>query len=212
MPKRKTKFIRGGTYHIYNRGVDKTAIFLHKADYKRFEKLLNYYRFNPTKSYSKRNSSREISRHICSYISSTETVKILTYCCMKNHFHLQLKQESPRGIEIFMKRLLNSYSHYFNNKYGRLGPLFQDRFNDRPVVSYTHFIYLSAYIHKNPSEVGMCNDMTSLAKYPFSSLSTFMGYDYKEYISKDEILRFFNSKDEYIQYIKLLAFGRSRNG
>lgn len=209
MPKRKTKFILGGTYHIYSRGVAKSRIFQGSSDYKRFESLLNYYRFNPSTSYSKRNRS---STEVGSYYFHKETVKILSYCCMKNHFHIQLKQESPFGIEIFMKRILNSYSHYFNNRYHRVGPLFQDRFKDVPVSSYAQYIYLSAYIHKNPSEAGLYSSMDSLIKYPYSSLSTYLGNDFKEFVSKDEILSMFSSKDDYVKYVKSLAFGRSRNG
>lgn len=199
MPRRKTKFIRGGTYHVYDRGSNKMPIFFSKSDYVRFEKIIEYYRFNPKLSFSKaRNCS---DKYLDSIQNKPNTiVHILSYCAMPNHFHLELKQIRENGIPNFMSRLLNSYAHYFNHKYGRVGPLLQSRFQDVPIESTYQMLYLSAYIHCNPFKASIVDSKESLLAYPYSSLGHYAKFFTKTFITESHILRHFESRHDYIRY------------
>lgn len=47
---------------------------------------------------------------------------------LPNHFHLLLRQKKDGGVVKFMKKFGTGYTNYFNNKYDRVGSLFQERF------------------------------------------------------------------------------------
>ncbi|MFZ5946269.1 MAG: transposase [Bacillota bacterium] len=57
-----------------------------------------------------------------------ETVNFMLYgyCLMDNHVHLVLKEAEDIGTSI--KRITVGYVHWHNNKYGRKGHLFQNRY------------------------------------------------------------------------------------
>ena len=52
-----------------------------------------------------------------------------------------------------MKKILLSYSHYFNRKYDRRGYLFQDRYKSKPIEGDEYLLSVVRYIHRNPLEV-----------------------------------------------------------
>jgi len=69
---------------------------------------------------------------------------------MPNHYHLLLRQKRDGGIVQFMQKLGTGYTMYFNQKYERVGGLFQGRFKAVVVEEEPHFIHLPHYIHLNP--------------------------------------------------------------
>jgi len=77
-------------------------------------------------------------------------VQIIAYCIMPTHFHLILKQLKEKGISIFMRNILNSYSHYFNIKHKRKGPLWESRFQNKFVETDEQLLHLTRYVHLNP--------------------------------------------------------------
>lgn len=121
---RYKEFGKGCIYHIYNRGVAKGDIFLDDKDY--------YGYLNRLKKFL------------------TTDWKILCYALMPNHVHLVIKQENDTPISDYIRSLHTSYVYYFNRKYKRVGPLFQDRFKARLVESDEYLLHLSRYIHLNP--------------------------------------------------------------
>ena len=115
---------RSGFMHIYSRGVNKQDIFLKKTDYNYFlEKL--------------------------SALSDEMGFEILAYCLMPNHYHLVLFDENARYSTI-IKRLSTSYVMHFNNKYSRVGPLFQGRFCGKPIEDdiYLMMSHINSYNRK----------------------------------------------------------------
>ena len=83
---------------------------------------------------------------------------------MPNHFHLQLEQVEDDGISEFMRALSNAYTGYYNNRYERVGSLFQGKFKAAELHSEPYYLYLSKYIHENPKPLGI-----PPAKYDYSS-------------------------------------------
>lgn len=101
--------------------------------------------------------------------------KVYAYCLMHNHGHIII-DSAGADISKIMQGVNFSYARYFNRKYNRYGPVFQDRFKSKPVNNQRYMLTLSAYIHNNPKDiVGYENNVKA---YPFSSL--------KEYISETD--------------------------
>ena len=100
-----------------------------------------------------------------------------------------------------IQNLLIRYVHYFNTKYKRVGPLFQNRFKSKNVESQAYFIDLCRYVHRNPEKAGIAKTQD----YEWSS--------YKEYIGKAKIvdknilLHYFNNDvNEFIKNTTTLLF------
>jgi putative transposase len=181
----------GETYHIYNRGAHKSAIFFDHADYIRFAALL--FLGNSSAPTHISNLSKEYRGPALIKIfeeaeSDKSLVDVLAYCLMPNHFHLVLRQKNDGGIERFMRKLATAYSMYFNTKYAHSGVLFQGRYKSRLVDDEAYYRYLFAYIHLNPIEIiepnwkekGITNYRKVEAfvkKYPHSS---FIDYSVKK--------------------------------
>lgn len=153
---RKTIFANNEIYHIYNRGVEKRKIFLDDQDYFRFVHDLFefndeapaeniYYKLSEIKSYeAKPRKVREPRKLI---------VEILAFCLMPNHFHLFIRQFKNNGITRFMHKLGTGYTMSFNQKYERVGSLFQGPFRAVLIDKEPHFYHLPYYIHFNPLDL-----------------------------------------------------------
>jgi putative transposase len=140
---RKPQFINERIYHIYNRGVEKRDIFMDIKDYFRF--IHDLFEFNdkePAGKYFKMNVNNVARKR-------NLLVEILSYCLMPNHFHLLLRQIANNGITNFMKKLGTGYTMYFNEKYDRVGSLFQGPFKAVFLDDEDYLIYLPFYIHAN---------------------------------------------------------------
>ncbi|MFC1720936.1 transposase [Patescibacteria group bacterium] len=145
MPKRKIEFYTGGTYHIYNRGVDKRDIVTDQYDQLRFLRTLNI--FNTTEhvgsvyEYDVCTKKRKLGA------PSTKLVEIIAFNLLDNHYHLILRQLVDGGISKFMQSFSAGYVMYFNNKHERSGPLFQGAFKASPVGERKEEII--AYVNLN---------------------------------------------------------------
>lgn len=183
---RRIEFSEGEFYHIYNRGANKTDIFLSDSDRDRFHTLL--FVCNSTNSVS----FRSIKEKPLAEIERGETlVDIGAYCLMPNHFHLLLREKSGAGVTTFMRKLLTSYSMYFNTKYERTGVLFQGRFAGKHANSDEYLKYLFSYIHLNPVKIidpkwkenGIIDRIKAekyLEGYQYSSYFDYLGHKREE--------------------------------
>jgi putative transposase len=186
MPSRNiVKQYTEGYYHIYNRGVARSPIFLDDQDYLVFLSLLKRYL---DKQPEKDNSGR-------TYISLNKEVSLLAFCLLSNHFHLLIyQQDEPKSITILMRCLLTSYTQYFNKKYKRVGHLFQGIFKASLISSDEYLTHISRYIHLNPK---------NYLKWQWSSLPYYLNKQHAEWVQPSEIMRIFNnSTDEYLTFLK----------
>lgn len=178
---RKLEFSIGEFYHAYNRGNNKSLVFLDDKDRQRFQKLL--YLCNSTKPVV----FKTIQGPSLDKIERGETLlDIGAYCLMPNHFHLLLKEKMENGISLFMRKLLTAYSMYFNKKYERTGPLFESRFKATHLNEDRYLKYIFSYIHLNPvkmiepkwRENGISDRVKAkayLEDYKYSSYCDYMG-------------------------------------
>jgi len=170
MPKRRLSFQDDGYFHIYNRGVEKRLIFLDRSDYQAFTDIIHYY-LNLTLQPPTDALARTGLKYAGIYY---QHLTLISYCLMPNHFHLLLKQITPGTIPKFIHRISTTYSMYFNHRYHRVGPLFQNRFQAKPIETESYLLYLSKYIHLNPKDLPRISSHPQLARYKWSSYHLYL--------------------------------------
>jgi len=200
---RKFRFSEGEFYHLYNRGVNKMAIFLDNVDKKRFIKLL--FACNSKKPVIFKN----IQGLPLEEIERGETiVDIGAYCLMPNHFHLLVREKIKNGTTMFMEKLFTAYSMYFNKKNERTGRLFEGIFKATHANKDQYLKYLFAYIHLNPvklidskwKENGIADQEKAkkfLKEYVYSSY-----FDYTNEKREESLILFKESFPEYFADFK----------
>jgi putative transposase len=152
---RKDVLVVGEVYHIFSKSIAGFIIFNNNSEFLRMIGAIHYYQEEkpPIKFSKSFSSSRDkqgnMNRNI--FFSDKERlVEIIAYCLMPTHVHLVLKQLKKDGISIFMNRILNSYTRYFNIKHKRKGPLWESRFRNVLVDNDEQLLHLTRYIHLNP--------------------------------------------------------------
>ena len=201
MPSRNTvkQYLENGLYHIYNRGVEKRDIFLDDQDYNVFLHLLKFY-LSPIKS--EKHPLSELTGfnpvRVRPLANLGEEVELLCYCLMPNHFHLLIKQKTQDGMKKLLRRLLTTYSMYFNRRYDRVGHLFQGIYKAALIANDSYLLHLSRYIHLNPREMTRFN----LVSYPYSSYAYYLGEKKAGWLNTDFILSYFKeAKDPELKDI-----------
>ena len=148
------RYIEGGYYHIYNRGIDGREIFADEQDYRTFlytlKRYLEPYMGETREGFKKDRPSILTHKQ---RMSLDGNVALLAYCLMPNHFHLLVKQKSKDGITKLVRRVCTNYAMYFNHKYERKGVLFESVYKAVAVTGEEQLINLSRYIHLNPVNV-----------------------------------------------------------
>jgi REP element-mobilizing transposase RayT len=211
---RKVPFVEHEHYHIYNRGVDKRNVFLEERDYRRFLLALNLLNdekdglMRRWRDFKENHPEKSVEDFWAITIKERKPlVEIITYCLNSSHYHFILKQAGDNnGIKIFMQRLGNSYTKYFNEKNKRNGALFQGRFKSTHIEP-NNFLRMSVYVNCN-SEI----HEISLAKdYKWCSFPEYLGKESNQLCKKEVILDQFKNSQEYLEYaIENIADFRER--
>lgn len=141
------QLVSGEIYHIYNRGVEKRDIFLDDQD--RLRCIHDLFEFNDLEPADKFLKYSEVKLPKVERNPRKLIVEILTFYLGNNHFHLMLRQKKENGITLFMRKFGTGYTNYFNQKYERVGSLFQGPFKASLIKTESHFIHLPYYIHLN---------------------------------------------------------------
>lgn len=173
MPRHQRILSETGTYHIMMRGNERKDLFRSDDDKKQFLQIL--------------------------FDKKKETgFAVYAFCLMDNHVHILIK-ESEESLATTMKRVNASYAIYFNQKYHRVGHLFQDRFRSEPIEDEQYLIAVVRYIHNNPVKAGI---VASLEHYKWSSYNFYLIPDNTESrnIDTEFVLSFFsNNQQQAIQ-------------
>lgn len=178
-------YIENGIYHVYNRGVEKRRIFEDEQDYTVFLHYLKRYLTEP-----------ENKIYVRWKVELNQKIKLLAYCLMDNHFHLLLQQVPKDALTSFIRCQTNAYTRYFNQKYKRVGPLFQGRFKAVLVDRDNYLVHLSRYIHLNPlghKENFTRSDLVKLKNYSYSSYLDYIGKRNSGWVDSAMILDYFKS-------------------
>jgi len=125
MPRIARVVVPNYPHHVTQRGTNKTNIFIDDDDRGYFLQCLKE--------------------------SAVKTkTKIWVYCLMDNHFHLLLVPEKEQGLGKCLHGVTFKYAQYFNQKYGRSGRLWQNRYFSC-IVDKNEYLWVAArYIERNP--------------------------------------------------------------
>ncbi|MBM7615041.1 transposase [Alkaliphilus hydrothermalis] len=172
MPRKPREKSKTGIYHIILRGINRQNIFEDEEDQLEFLKTLRKYKV------------------LCGY-------QMYGYCLMTNHVHLLIK-EIDESISNSIKRICGSYAYWYNNKYDRVGHLFQERFKSEVVKDDQYLLTVLRYIHQNPSKAGL---IKNIEEYDWSSYKEFIGDS--QVVDIDLVLSLFSKdKDDAIHMFK----------
>ncbi len=217
---RNINFVNGEIYHIYNRGVEKRNIFLDDSD--RFRFIHNIFEFNDTEPATNLYYKKQLYETKQLYEAKPRKVEIvaekrkrnliieiLAFALMPNHFHFLIKQLNQNGISNFMHKLGTGYTMYFNQKYERVGSLFQGTYKAVVIKDEPHFIHLPYYIHLNPLDLIMPQwrekeikdyrkAIKFLENYRWSSFLDYIGKkNFPSVTSRRFLLDFFDGPEQY---------------
>lgn len=186
-------YVEDGFYHLYNRGVEKRDIFLDDQDYRVFLHYLKVYLSPPPVKKEEPFKTLPLQRPLNNFY---QKIVLLAYCLKPNHFHLLLRQKPANGIEDFMRSLGTKYVQYFNKRYDRVGPLFQETYKAVLVESDEQLLHLSRYIHLNPlgeNEDKKDYPLKRIILDSYSSYAEYLGKRRTFWVEPKEILRFFKT-------------------
>jgi len=189
-------------YHLYNRGVDKQNIFRDEQDYGVFLSYLKTYllpKEDKKLSLELANSQIDLQEKnrllkLLRLNNFNGEIVLVAYCLMPNHFHLLIKQKSNNSIDKFMRSFGTRYTHYFNKKYHRVGPLYQSVYKAVIVESEEQLLYLTSYIHRNP-----LNSRHVILSQP-SSLPEYLDERNCEWVHPQDILNYFSKMNHQLSY------------
>lgn len=167
MPRKARKKSISGIYHIIMRGINRQTIFEDEEDCGQFLETVKRY---------KEKSGYEV----------------YAYCLMGNHVHLLIKIVKE-SLEQVMRRICGSYVYWYNNKYQRVGNLFQDRFKSEPVENDQYFQTVIRYIHQNPVKAGL---VKQAEEYKWSSFHEYVSH--VNLVNKDFLLDMISDDREKI--------------
>ncbi len=199
-------YVENTYYHIYNRGVEKRLIFLDSQDYSVFLNYLKEYLLPKdeknlrsvlsldTTSYKEKAQALKLLR----LNNFTEEITLLCYCLMPNHFHMLIKQKSSESIDKFMNSLATRYTMYFNQKYRRVGSLYQDVYKAVLVNTDEQFLHLTRYIHKQA--LALKGDAFRSWEGQPCSYPEYLGVRKTEWVHPEEVLNYFSKTNPSLSY------------
>jgi len=141
MPRGARILINNAYYHIINRGNQKQNIFFDASDYDAYLKIIKHYK-------------------------KIFYFKVFGYCLMPNHIHLIIQPKKSQELASIMQRLTQVYTLWFNEKYKKVGHLWQGRFKNMVINKDEYFIDCISYVEANPVKAGL---VATPREYPWSS-------------------------------------------
>ena len=156
----------GALYHVITRGNQKQQVFLDPQDHDRYLKILGNYRVR-------------------------YGFALYAYVLLENHAHLLMEtREVP--LSKILQGISQSYTMFFNRKYGMVGHLFQGRYKAILCDRDSYLIALVKYIHMNPVRAGMVKTPEA---YPWSSHRSYIGWPGRRGIVDTELVLGMFSED-----------------
>ena len=162
----------GLPHHITQRGNNRAGVFFGDEDRRHYLRLLTEF-------------------------SDEFGLKIWAYCLMTNHLHLLAVPEADDALAKGIGRTNLVYTQYVNERYGRSGRLWQNRFFSCPIQSDLYLWSVVRYIEQNPVRANLVKKPWD---YPWSSARHHVN-DYPDGVLADADWLDQNQREEYRRYL-----------
>jgi putative transposase len=111
-------------YHVLNRANQKAQIFHSPADYDAFIRLM-------------RRAQEQLE------------LPVLAACLMPNHVHLVVRPAADKDVTRWMHWLFTTHSRHYNDKYEKIGHVWQGRFKASIAQCDQHLMTVVRYVERN---------------------------------------------------------------
>ncbi len=172
---KRTTFVEGATYHVYNRGNGHDHIFRNPGNYDYFLRKYHEYMGSLWETHA--------------------------WCLMPNHFHFLITVKAHFSTDDILStkcssafaNFTNGYAQSFNKQHNRKGSVFMRSFRRKVVHDREYFKSLVCYVHNNPVKDGM---VPAPENWPFSSYSDFINRG-ASVVGNDPVISLFGGKEEF---------------
>ena len=147
-----------GVYHVLMEGTRDTELFRDEEDYRQFVEMLEH---------------QMVEADGEDGCSDGPDFTLYAYCLMPKCFHLLLKEEKMT-VSKALSKLSCAYSSYLNNKYGKSGTSYRDRFHSEPIDEPERLDIVMRHIHQAPLSM---EGVSSMDDYPYSSWHEHVGIE-----------------------------------
>ena len=196
----------GNHYHIYNRGNNKTDLFKEESDYLHFLDLIQKYLLLIADIYC-----YALMKNHFHFLVRIKEIEEIDFLVQGNHNQPLNKWKTFKPFEGDLKNfdeqklkkpvpsrqfshLFNSYTKWFNKKYGLTGSLFEKNFKRKEVNNEEHLKYLVYYIHHNPLRHGFSN---YFGDYPWTSYPIYI-QNKPTFLDKETVTEWFYDLENFI--------------
>lgn len=201
---RKDPFVVGEMYHVFTKSIADYVIFNVQGEYQHMQDLMLYYlAVNPQVRYSwiPRFEQEKQKWQASTFHQGPRLVQVVAFVLMPTHIHFLLKQLFNDGISIYMGRILNSYTRYFNLRHKRKGPLWEGRFKGLLVKTDEQALHLTRYLHLNPTTAGL---VARPEDWKYSSFKEYIYGSIDQIPSICDFKDFFNiTKESYKDFVEV---------
>lgn len=182
--RRYKQYDAGSYHHVTAHAIGRELLFKDDLDSALFLKLLGA-RLSPE---IVRDRYRRPIRNFAGEI------ELVSFCLMRNHLHLLLKQIKERAMATFMESILTSYAMRFNNRHQRTGQLLISPYKATMIEDHTRLRDVVQYIHLNPFRKGI-DPFT----YRYSSHRYYAGLARVDWCNSGEGVNYFGDRGGYLR-------------
>lgn len=167
----------GALYHVIVRGNNREDIFADDIEKNKYLDVISRYK----------------ERYL---------FRLFAFCIMDNHGHLLIEVDKVPLSKI-MQGIQQVYTSFYNRKHKRVGHVFQQRYKALLCDKDSYLLSLIRYIHRNPFEGGITNDLN----YKWSSHSNYIGTNKNNLVDIDFPLSLFSTdlKQAIQRYCKFIS-------
>ncbi len=172
--------LEGQYFHIYNRGVNGENLFKEERNYYYFLQQYKFY--------------------------CADVLEILSYCLLKNHFHLlvyvkenvEVARRDGQGLFKMnaskqLGHFFNSYAQSINKAHKRTGPLFESPFERKLIDDENYLLSMIYYCHHNAQHHDFVKDFI---EWEFSSYHTILKND-NTIVAAEKVIQRFGSVESF---------------
>ncbi len=138
-------------------------------------------------------------------LEETQT-QCLAWALMSNHYHLGLRV-GVTPLSVLMRKLVGGYAAAYNRRHQRVGYVFQNRYKSILCDEERYLRALVRYIHLNPLEARVVNDMKALDSYRWTGHAVLLGRRGNDWQQTEPVLARFGdtlsqARRRYRQFVK----------